>query len=137
MKIGYLGTGNTSKDVVFQVSDKTVKTFSNMKITKQANLTSHKIHGGKAVTELNGFDAGSATFDMVMSAFLGINPRTELKKLTDLFEKGTVCLLVLGDDIYGKWLIKTVSQSIQYVYKDGTPTQIKTSVTLTEAGDTA
>ena len=135
MKIGYLGTGNTSKDVVFQVSDKTVETFSNLKITRQASLTSHRIHGGKAVTELNGFDAGTATFDILISAFFGVNPQKELEKLTALFDSGTICLLVLADRIYGKWLIKSIAQNIQYVFKDGTPTQIKAQVSLTEAGD--
>lgn len=134
MKVGYLGVGKTSSDVAFQVSDKKVETFTNMKVRKQANYATHKIHGHKALPELTGLDADQVTFDMILSAYLGVNPKTELEKLEAFMENGTICNLVLGDQLFGTWVVKSIPYNVEYVYKEGDIIQAKVSVTLMEAG---
>lgn len=134
MKVGYLGVGKTIQDVAFEVSDKKIETFTNMKVRKQATYATHKIHGHKAIPELTGLDADQITFDMVLSAYLGINPKTELQKLEAFMKNGTICNLVLGDQLFGTWVVKSIPYNVEYVYKEGDIIQAKVSVTLMEAG---
>ena len=135
MNVGYLGTGNTASDVVFRVSSDTIETFTNMKVKKQASYSTHKIHGHKAIPELTGMDADQVTFDMILSAYLGINPKKELDKLEAFMSNGTICNLVLGDQLFGMWVVKSIPYNVEYVYKEGDIIQAKVSVTLMEAGD--
>ena len=134
MKIGYLGVGKTSKDVVFEVNANLIRTFSNMKVRKQANYSTHKLHGHKSVPEMTGMDADQITFEMLLSAYLGVNPKTELAKLEAFMTDGTICNLVLGDQLFGTWVVKSIPYNVEYVYKEGDITQARVSVTLMEAG---
>ena len=133
MKVGYLGIGNTSKDVVFEVSSNVIKTFNNMKINKSVAYTTHKIHGHKAVPEMTGLEADTITFEILLSAYLGVNPKRELDKLETFMKNGTIVYLVLGDKIVGTWVIKSMPYNIEYVYKEGDITQAKATISLIEA----
>ena len=135
MNVGYLGTGNTATDVAFNVSSETIETFTNMKVRKQANYSTHKIHGHKAVPEMTGMDADQVTFDIVLSAYLGVNPKKEIEKLEAFMRDGTICNLVLGDQLFGTWVVKSIPYNVEYVYREGDILQAKVSVTLMEAGD--
>ena len=134
MSVGYLGVGDLSKDVVFNVDNKVIETFTNMKVTKQATYTTHKIHGYKAIPEMTGIEAGTITFDIVLSAFLGVNPQKELDKLEAFMNAGTVCNLVMGNKLFGRWVIKQMPYNVDYTYKEGEGTQATVTVSLIEAG---
>lgn len=134
MRIGYLGVGVLSRDVVFSVSGDTIETFTNMKVSKSATYATHKIHGHKAIPEMTGMDADTVTFEMMLSAFLGVNPKKELNKLEAFMKAGTICNLVLGNELLGRWVIKSIPFNIEYTYKEGEITQAKVTVSLIEAG---
>ncbi len=134
MNIGYLGIGNTKKDVVFKVSSDVIETFRNMKLTKQATYTTHKIHGHKAIPEKTGLEADKITFEMVLSAFLGVEPITEMQKLETFMRAGTICNLVLGPYFCGSWVIQSIPYNVDYVTNEGYISQITLTVTLMEAG---
>ena len=133
MKVGYLGIGKAKKDVAFEVSDKVIKTFTNMKVSKSVSYTTHKIHGFKAVPEMTGLDADTITFEILLSAYLGVNPQKELDKLEAFMKAGTIVNLVLGDKLFGTWVINKMPYNIEYVYKEGDITQAKATLTLIEA----
>lgn len=135
MKIGYLGVGDIQQDVVFQVSPEVIETFAKMKVTKQATYTTHKIHGHKAIPEMTGFDADTISFEMLLSAYLGVNPKAELEKLEAFAKSGTICDLVLGDKLFGTWVVKSMPYTVEHVYKEGDITQAKVTVSLIEAGE--
>ena len=137
MNVGYLGIGDAATDIAFHVSSETIETFTNMKVRKQATYSTHKIHGHKAVPEMTGMDADQVTFDIVLSAYLGVNPKTELDKLEAFMADGTICNLVLGEQLYGTWVVKSIPYNVEYVYKEGDILQAKVSVTLMEAGEDA
>ena len=134
MRVGYLGVGDTSKDVVFTVNPNVIETFQNMKVTKSVTYTTHKIHGYKAIPEMTGMEADTLTFDMVLSAHLGVNPKKELDKLEAFMKAGTICNLVLGNKLCGRWVIKQMPYNVDYTYKDGEVSQATVSVSLIEAG---
>lgn len=134
MRVGYIGVGDTSRDVAFEVSSAVVRTFSNMKVNKSVAYTVHKIHGHKALPEMTGKEADTVTFDILLSAYLGTNPQRDLDKLESFMKNGTVCNLVLGDHLFGTWVIKSMPYDVQYVYKEGDITQAKVTISLIEAG---
>ena len=134
MRVGYLGVGDLSQDVIFKVDSKVIETFSNMKMTKQVTYTTHKIHGYKAIPEMTGLEADTLTFEMILSAFMGVNPIVEMIKLEKFMRAGTICNLVLGTFYCGSWVIKSIPYDIHYVSNEGDITQIKITVSLIEAG---
>ena len=116
--------------VTFQASSSVVETFKSMKRTATASYSQHKVHGKRAVIEFTGFDAEKLTFEMTLSAFLGVNPKTEVDKLRKMLTDKKAYSLALGTDIYGKWVLQSMTDEIQYVYGDGKMLQCKVSVTL-------
>ena len=132
MSIGYIGVGNTSKDVAFVVSSSVIETFDNMKVNKAVSYTTHKIHGKKAAPEMTGQDADTVTFEILLSAYLGVNPQKELEKLEAFMKDGTICNLVLGNKTVGTWVIKSIPYNVDYVYKEGDITQAKVTISLIE-----
>ena len=125
MTLGALG------DVVFSVSADTVETFNNLKLTESASYQQHKVHGAKAVIEFTGFNAAQFSFEMILSAFLGVNPRDEYDKLKTMMESKQGYSLTLGGDMYGKlWVITSLNTSFEHMYQDGTPITLKVQIAI-------
>ena len=125
MTIGSLG------NVPFKVTKKTVQTFTNMSWSTKANYSTHKLHMKTGMLELTGFDPDEISFDMFLSAFMGVKPMKVLKKLQQMLVKGKVCTLVLGTDVIGKkWVITEISRSFKHVYKDGALVSCEVTITL-------
>lgn len=128
MRIGMLG------DIVFEVSDDVVKTISNMQWSGSARYTTHQRHLTNAKTEFTGVDPDQIQFDIVLSAYLGVNPQEELKKIWD-YERGGITLpLVIGRKAYGKfrWTITKHSTKLQHYDGQGDLTHCTVSLSLLE-----
>ena len=78
--IGYMGE-SSSKGIVFSVSDKTVLTLENFKWSGSARYSVHNRHNYHALTEYTGMDPDKITFDILLSAELGVDPIAEVVKL--------------------------------------------------------
>lgn len=128
MKIGSLG------DVVFSVSDTTVKTLRNMEVKNSASVSIHKVHLGTGLAEFTGSDPQQITFKLRVSSYLGSNPETDIKKLEKYIRSGTLLIFVLGNKTYGRyrWLLESFSEAVEYTDKRGNVTQCDLSVTLRE-----
>lgn len=123
-------------DVSFFVSSETVKTIKNLKWSRSASYSQHKVHGMNAVPEFTGYDSPTITFEVTLSAFLGINPLQELQKLDDMRTSKKAYALCFGDDLYGTlWMIQRLDTTTEYTYKDGTMASCKVNLTLLERGD--
>lgn len=120
-------------NVSFEVSNDTIKTFQSMKLDRAASYAQHKVHGMKAVPEFTGFDCAQITFEVTLSIFFGIPPRTELQKLEDMLKSRKGYPLALGTDLYGgKWLLTKIGSSFKHFWKDGTLMTVSTTLTLLE-----
>ena len=118
-------------DVTFSVSDSVIQTFRNLKYTESASYSQHKPHGRMAVPEFTGFDAPQITFEITLSAYFGVNPRKEYDKLREMLLAKKGYALAIGTELFGDlWLVTNLSRAFDYLYKDGTPTQYKVSITL-------
>ncbi len=128
MIVGCLG------DIVFQVSDKTIETIDNFKWSGSARYSTHQRHGTNALTEFTGVDPDKISFDITLSAYLGVNPQMELYKIWNAERSGAALPLVLGDKAYGKYRWNILSHSTVGKYFDsaGVLTHIVVSVSLQE-----
>lgn len=118
-------------DLVFEVSSETVKTFDTLKFNKKATYSTHKVHGGTAVPEFTGFEAETASFKMVLSAYLGVDPKSALQMLESMMQEKKAYTLALGTNVYGKWAITSLSENYERIHKDGTLLSCTVDVNLT------
>ena len=121
-------------DVVFEVSSETVRTIDDVSWSGKARWATHDRHLGHALTEFTGLEPDGMTFNMELSAYLGVNPMAELVKLWEYERKGLPQPLVIGEKAYGKYRWSLVSHSIKFKNYDdkGNLTRVTVSVTLQE-----
>lgn len=126
--IGCLG------DIPFEVSSNTVQTINNMKWSGSARYATHQIHAGDSITEFVGNDPDKITFEMVLSAFLGVNPIELMAKLDQYKREGRTLPLVIGDTAYGKyrWTILSHDTRMQHTDGSGNVLSLAVKVTLQE-----
>lgn len=65
--------------------------------------------------EFTGQDVESMTFTMFFSAFLGVNPISEVANLLQTMRRGEAHYLIIGPKAYGtnKWVITKLSNSLK------------------------
>lgn len=119
-------------DVVFAVSRKEIKTFTGLKWDSGAKYSTHDRHLKAPLLEFTGTDVESMSFSMFFSAFLGVNPMTEIAKLLTAMRKGEVHRLVIGPKAYGtnKWVITKLSNSLDRYDNRGNLLAAKVNVTM-------
>ena len=83
-------------DVIFSVGHLRVLTPSNFKGTTGANWAEHEVLGGKARAEYLSPKLREYTFDILLDAALGVNPRKMLNRLTEMSENGEIHYLIKG-----------------------------------------
>lgn len=128
MQIGCLG------DIAFKTSADTVRMVSNVTWSGSANYNTHARHLTDALTEFTGLAPDEMTFDMVLSAYLGVNPMTELAKLWEYERKGQALPLVIGSKAYGKyrWVIQSHQIKMETFSGSGDLMSATVSVSLLE-----
>lgn len=125
MIIGCLG------DIAFEVSSSVVKTVSNAKWSGSVNYSTHKRHGTNALTEFVSINPDKFTFDMVLSAYLGVNPQESISKIFQYEREGKTLPLVIGDKAYGKYRWTILSHSVKLENYDGSGNVTSATVSMT------
>lgn len=105
--IGCLG------DVVFEVSKSTVRTLDHMTWSGSARYATHERHLTHALTEFTGLDPDRITFDVTLSADLGVDPMEEVTKLWGIERSGEAVPLTIGTHGYGKYRWTVLSHEMQ------------------------
>lgn len=128
MVIGCLG------DIVFEVSSETVETIDNVVWSGSVRYPAHQRHGTNALTEFAGIDPDQFSFDIILSAYLGINPIAEVVKIWNYERNGQAVPLVIGNKAYGKyrWSIVDHKMKMQTFDNEGDVTSAVVSVSLQE-----
>ena len=128
MRIGMLG------DIVFEVSDDVVRTLNNMRWSGSARYATHQRHQTNAKTEFTGIDPDQVQFDIVLSAYLGVNPQAEITKLWQYERTGQTLPLVIGRKAYGKyrWTLQRHQIKVQHYDGEGDLTHCTVTVNLLE-----
>lgn len=127
-QIGCLG------DIVFTVSSRKIETIDNVQWAGSVRYTQHQIPYGNALTEFTGIDPDTISFDMVLSAYLGVDVMTELTKIWTYERQGRAVPFVVGNKVYGKyrWTIESHKIKFQTFDKWGDLTSATVSVSLLE-----
>jgi len=118
-------------DIPFQVSSDVVQTINNAKWTGTARYATHQLHAGDTLTEFVGNDPDKFSFEMVLSAYLGVNPQKMVDKLVQYRREGRTLPLVIGDTAYGKYRWTIVSHDARVQYTDGHGNALSVTVKLT------
>ena len=128
MKVGCVG------EIVFSVSDNLVQTLNNAQWSGSARYATHQRHLKDALTEFCGLEPDTFSFDMVLSAFLGVNPQTEINKIWQYERSGEALSLVIGNKAYGKyrWNIVSHKAKMQHYDKEGNLLHATVSINLQE-----
>ena len=128
MAIGSLG------DIVFNVSEECVKTFSDLSIQRSAKYTEHSIAGRKGLLEFTGFGASTASLKIRLDAGLGINPKNELETLWKMFYAHEAVPFILNGEIIGDnlWVIENIDESYDIIDNTGVIIALDVSLRLKE-----
>lgn len=127
-QIGCLG------DIPFIVSADTVQTINNAVWSGSARYSEHQRHLTNALTEFTGLDPDTFSFDITLSAYLGVDPMTAIVQLWQYERNGTSVPLVIGNKGYGKyrWTVKKHKIKMQTYGFGGNVTGAIVSVDLLE-----
>lgn len=119
-------------DIVFSVSRNQIKTFDGLKWDSGAKFSTHDRHLKAPLLEFTGTEVENISFSMFFSAFLGVNPLTEITKLLAAERSGEVNRLVIGTKAYGvnKWVITKLSKSLERYDNRGNLLVASVSVTM-------
>lgn len=120
--------------VTFSVSDKTVKTFNNMKWQISGKYAEHDRHMKRDLLEFLGPELETISFGMKLSVFLGVTPLTEISKLRSIVQTGKTDRLVIGGKVYGayKWVMTEMAVDLERFDKKGNLLSAKVDVTMKE-----
>lgn len=126
--IGCLG------DIIFVVSDQTVRTLDNWKWSGTARYAVHNRHAGRSLTELTGLDPDKITFEMTLLREYGVDPHEEVRKIWEYERAGTTLPLTIGSHAYGfyRWNITSHKMVMKHTDRDGNVMGAKISITLQE-----
>lgn len=128
MVVGCLG------DIPFLASEEAVRTVENMTWSGSARYSVHNRHLDDALTEFEGRDPDQITFDITLSADLGVDPMEEISRLFEYERSGETLPLVLGEHFYGKyrWSLIKHSAALKTFYINGDVHTAVVSVSLQE-----
>lgn len=131
--IGYLGK-SAGDGISFIVSREVFRTPKNMRWSGSARYATHDRHNTYALTEFTGIDPGRFSFDILLTAEMGVNPLKEVTKIWNYERSGEALGLVIGGKAYGKyrWNIKSHETKIEYTDRAGNMYAVEVSVELLE-----
>ena len=129
MAIGTLG-----RNVVFEVSDDRVFTFSELTREVTSRWTNHEPQGVKPKPEFLGAGLQTASLTIPLSATLGVRPRDVLEAIENMVENGTAETLVIGNRPVGSnpFRLTGSSEAWNTVYNRGELARATLTISLEE-----
>lgn len=88
--------GQWGSDIKFSVNSERQLSFRNMKRTSSARWASHNIIGKRPKPEFLGPGMDEVTLEVLLSAEMGVRPRSEMKKFRSACKKGDVHYLYIN-----------------------------------------
>lgn len=128
------GIGQWGSNIKFSVNSEKQLSFRDMKRTSSARWTSHNIIGKRPKTEFLGPGMDEVTLEVVLSAEMGVRPRSEMEKFRSACKKGEVHYLYINGKkvCKNKMAITAVSESWDEIWSQGELAKAVVSVTFSE-----
>lgn len=129
-----MGLVGTFGPLVFQTSDKTVFTPSDLKQEIAGQWGEHKLIAQKPKQEFLGPGARIIKFSMILDVMLGLQVRWLLEVLEFMTETGYVDYMIIGNKAIGdnQFVITSVSEAWDVVYSGGELAKATVEVTMRE-----
>lgn len=120
--------------VSFEVSTKKVSTFDDLSRGGSARWSAHDIATKKPMPEFLGPGLETLSLKIRFSAFLGVNPESELNKLISFRDQGKYSKFVIGTKAIssGYWYIDSLTVDYRLIDGKGRIHAIDVSLNLTE-----
>ncbi len=112
------------------VSSNAVQTITNAKWSGSAKYAAHQRHAGDSLTEFVGNNPDKFSFDMVLSAYLGVNPMRMVDKIVTYMREGRTLPLVIGDKAFGRYRWTITNHNIKIQNTDGSGNILSVTVTV-------
>lgn len=121
-------------DIVFQVSDQTMKTIHDMQWSGSVRFSTHQRHLQNALTEFTGVNPDKMSFSIDLLESLGADPMVDMVKLWEYERAGEAVPLVIGAKAYGKyrWTVLSHKMKAKAHDKKGSVSSVTVSVELQE-----
>lgn len=126
--IGYYG------DIVFEISDSRILTFSDFQRSSTSRWAKHEVIGKKPTSEFLGPDLDTISFTVTLNGQYGVRPREEMDRWLIKVRNGKAETLVIGNKALGvdKWVVKSVSQMWEVIFSKGEVLKGKIDIELEE-----
>lgn len=126
--------GSLGSNIIFEVSNQTVKTFDGMTWSTQADYAEIDRHMLDDLKEFCGMKNETITFSITFSLSMGVNPEKEYIKLLNACRNAEILPLLIGTKLYGKyrWVITSISNKLTNFDSRGNLLSCTCDVTLGE-----
>lgn len=124
--IGTLG------DIVFEVSDRQILTFSGLSRNVGAKYQTHSRVGQSPILEFTGEDVETISLSVKLSAFLGTDPERTADQINEACRSGTAMRLILGKKRIGAamWVITKAATKYKHIDNIGNILSLEMSLSL-------
>ena len=127
-RVGCLG------DIIFEVSNKTIRTFDTITRSGSARYAEHKRHLKRTLTEFLGINTEKVSFAIELMRELNVDVDRDIDRIIDHADNGTPLTLVVGTKVIGKymWTIQNYKVRMQNYDEKGNVAGAVVSLTLLE-----
>jgi len=120
--------------VVFETSEKKIRTFFDLKRSGSVRIGTHDLMGIKPMLEFIGPGLEQISMNVRLDVSLGLNPETELKALREMRDKGEVVKFVLNGVPVTEnyWMVEQLSEDWKHIDNKGRLLVADVSITMKE-----
>ena len=126
--------GTLGSRIIFEVSEERVLTFTNMTREVSGRWAEHEALGTKPKPEFLGPGLSTGSLEILLSATLGVRPRSILDAVADMVESGTAEYLIVGNRLvgYNPYRLMSASEAWETIYSRGELVRARLTLTLGE-----
>ena len=126
MSIGTFGP------ITFEVSATKTRTFTEFSRQTTAKFEEHAIIGMKPKLEFVAPGLDEISFQVIFSAYHGLNPLKETGQLREITQQGDAHPLIIGGKTLGNFVIESPSEAWRHIDNRGNVLQIAVNVSMKE-----
>ena len=126
--------GTLGSRIIFEVSEQKVLTFTNMTREVSGRWAEHEALGTKPRPEFLGPGLSTGSLEILLSATLGVKPRSVLEAVADMVESGTAEYLIIGNRpvVYNPYRLMSASEAWETIFSRGELVRARLTLTLGE-----
>ena len=121
--------------IAFTASAEQLRTFTGLGKQAEARFEEHTLIGKKSKLEFVGPGLEAVSFSIRLDAGMGVNPRDEITRITEIRDAGEAYPLVIGGWYLGDYVITNASESHRHHDNRGRLLVAEVNLSLKEYAD--